>query len=104
MLISENGTGYSDSHFHLEGNNIINNFTEKIVGILTDKQESNNFYCIYQPKKKSIWKKLIEWVEIHELRHQRQTQQQEMMFLEEAKKLDIGYNEAQDELEKLYDD
>lgn len=47
MLVSQNGTACSESHFHLnDDNEIINNFTENSVGLLSHKNESNNYLCV----------------------------------------------------------
>lgn len=66
LLISDNGTGYANNHFHVENGQIINNFTGEPVGIYVSSRESNNYMrCDKQyhslEKKASWWSKLIAW-------------------------------------------
>ena len=61
MLLTENGTAYSDNFFHKEGPFVINNFTGKQVGILVRTIESTSYLCIETSNKKPWHKKLMEW-------------------------------------------
>jgi hypothetical protein len=61
MLVTENGTAYSDNFFRVEGTQVINMFTKKPVGILVRVVKSTNYLCIESEKNKSIYRKLINW-------------------------------------------
>lgn len=63
LLVSENGTGYADGHFHADNGLIINNFTGRMVGRLISTKETTCYMCCDPRFQRPLtrWQKIKRW-------------------------------------------